>query len=174
MVFAGSALILRRRLFECVLPYALFPMKDSVTSFFSLRRSRWGRRRLVSWPPWSSSTCGQRSTRSGLWCRLYYLTYQQRFGSGSGLKSDSIRSVDPDPRGQNWPTKIEKAENFMFWSAGCSLLRADILVRIRIFGSVPLTNESWFGSRSCYFRQWPSKCFLPITFWSYIYIIFQG
>ncbi len=47
------------------------------------------------------------------------------------------------------------------------------------FGSVPLTN----GSGSCYFRHWPSKCqqknnfltqfFLLITFWSYIYIIFQ-
>ncbi len=39
------------------------------------------------------------------------------------------------------------------------------------------------GSRSCYFRHWPSRCqqktnfltqfFLLITFWSYIYIIFQ-
>ncbi len=49
-------------------------------------------------------------------------------------------------------------------------------------GSVPLTNGSGFGSRSCYFRQWPSrrqqktnfltKFFLHITFWRYIYIMF--
>ncbi len=31
-----------------------------------------------------------------------------------------------DPLGQKWPTKIEnKLRNFMFWSAGCSLLRAE-------------------------------------------------
>ena len=56
----------------------------------------------------------------------------------------------------------------------------DILVwiRIRIRGSMPLTN----GSGSCYFRHWPSRCqqktnfftqfFLLVTFWRYIYIIF--
>ncbi len=52
-------------------------------------------------------------------------------------------------------------------------------IRIRIRGSMPLTN----GSGSCYFRHWPSRCqqktnflthfFLLITFWRYIYIIFQ-
>ncbi len=57
----------------------------------------------------------------------------------------------------------------------------DILgwIRIRIRGSMPLTN----GSGSCYFRHWPLRCqqktnflsqfFLLITFWGYIYIIFQ-
>jgi hypothetical protein len=55
----------------------------------------------------------------------------------------------------------------------------DILGWIR--GSMPLTNES--GSWSCYFCHWPSRCqqkvifltqfFLLITFWRYIYIIFQ-
>ncbi len=42
---------------------------------------------------------------------------------------DSIRSVnpypDPDPEGQKWPTKTKKIKKFMFWSAGCSLLRAE-------------------------------------------------
>ncbi len=32
----------------------------------------------------------------------------------------------------------------------------DILVWIRIRGSMPLTNG--FGSGSCYFRHWPSRC----------------
>ncbi len=32
-----------------------------------------------------------------------------------------IRNPDPDPGGQKWPTKIEK----LFWSAGCSLFRAE-------------------------------------------------
>ncbi len=36
---------------------------------------------------------------------------------------DSIRSVDSDPVVQKRPTKI-KLRNFMFWSAGFSLLRA--------------------------------------------------
>ncbi len=59
----------------------------------------------------------------------------------------------------------------------------DILrwIRIRIRGSMPLTNGSGFGFGSCYFRHWPSRCqqktnfltqfFLLITFLSYIYII---
>jgi hypothetical protein len=47
---------------------------------------------------------------------------------------------------------------------------------------VPLTNgsgsDSGSGSGSCCFRQWPSRrqlkiIFLLISFWSYIYIIFQ-
>jgi hypothetical protein len=51
----------------------------------------------------------------------------------------------------------------------------DILVRIRICGSVPPTNGygSESGSGSCYFRQWHSRwkpwVFFLITFWSYIY-----
>ncbi len=53
----------------------------------------------------------------------------------------------------------------------------EILVRVRIRGSIPLTNGSGCGFGSCYFRQWPSrrqqKFFLLITFWRYIYIIFQ-
>ncbi len=44
---------------------------------------------------------------------------------GSGLDPDSIRSVDPDPGGQKLPIHIEKIRNFMFYSAGCSLTRAE-------------------------------------------------
>jgi hypothetical protein len=36
------------------------------------------------------------------------------------------RIRNPDPGGQKWPTKTEKnLRNFIFWSAGCSLLRAE-------------------------------------------------
>ena len=49
--------------------------------------------------------------------------------SVSDPNPDSIRSVDPypdpDPGGKKLPTKIEKNKNFMFISAGCSLLKAD-------------------------------------------------
>ncbi len=57
----------------------------------------------------------------------------------------------------------------------------DILVwiRIRIRGSMPLTN----GSGSCNFCHWPSRCqqktnfltqfFLLVTFWRHIYIIIK-
>jgi hypothetical protein len=53
-------------------------------------------------------------------------------------------------------------------------------IRIRIRGSMPLTNGS--GSVSCYFCHWPLrrqqktnflKVFLLFTFWRYFYIIFQ-
>ncbi len=45
--------------------------------------------------------------------RVFLLTSEQCFGSGSGLDPDSIRSVNtfPDPGGQKLPTKEEK--NFM-------------------------------------------------------------
>ncbi len=50
-------------------------------------------------------------------------------GSVSGLDPDSMRFLDPDPnpKGQkNWHTKIEKnLINLIFWSARCSVLRAE-------------------------------------------------
>ncbi len=61
----------------------------------------------------------------------------------------------------------------------------DILVWIRIRGSMPLSNGSGSGcgSGSFYFHHWPSryhlktnflkKAFLYITFWKYLYIIFK-
>jgi hypothetical protein len=40
--------------------------------------------------------------------------------------SQWIRNPGTDPRGQKWTTKIRKSwRNFMFWSAGCSLLSAE-------------------------------------------------
>jgi hypothetical protein len=50
----------------------------------------------------------------------------------------------------------------------------DILVRIRILGSVPLINRSGFGS--CSFRQWPpsgqqKNLFFAYYFLRYMYII---
>ncbi len=51
----------------------------------------------------------------------------------------------------------------------------DILVRIRIRGSMPLTSGSRSGFRSCYFRHWFSRCqqktnFLK-SFSSYFYFL---
>ncbi len=60
---------------------------------------------------------------------------KQGFGSGSGLDPDSIRSEDPESvfgirirfqEGKNDPQSRKKFKNFMFWSAGCSLLRAEV------------------------------------------------
>ncbi len=42
--------------------------------------------------------------------------------------ADPDPDPDPDPGGQKWPTKIENRKKyriFMFWSAGCSLFRAE-------------------------------------------------
>ncbi len=70
------------------------------------------------------------------------------------------------------------------WMKNSVLRIHDILgwIRIRISGSMPLTDGSGFGSR--YFCHWPSRglektkfCthfFLLFTFWSYFYIIFHG
>ncbi len=48
------------------------------------------------------------------------------------------------------------------------LLIRDILIRIRIRGSVMHTNGS------CYFSHWPSRrqFFLPFTFWRYTFTLF--
>ncbi len=48
----------------------------------------------------------------------------------------------------------------------------DILVRIRIRGSVPLTNESGSGSGSCYFRQWPSRWQRKIKCFSCFFVFY--
>ncbi len=54
----------------------------------------------------------------------------------------------------------------------------EILVRIRIRGTRPLTNGSGSGC-CCYFRRWTQQknvffwVFLLVTFWRYIYIIFK-
>ncbi len=81
---------------------------------------------------------------------------------------------------------VRLSYKFCFHGLLQSVLRIhDILGWIRIRGSKPLTNGSWsgFGSGSCYFRHWPSRCeqknnfftqfFLLYTFWRNIYIIFQ-
>ncbi len=60
-----------------------------------------------------------------------------------------------------------------------------VWIRIRIRGSMPLTNRSGSGfgsgsgcgSGSFYFHHWPSnleKKILHITFWRYFYIMFKG
>ncbi len=52
------------------------------------------------------------------------------------------------------------------WYALCPVLRIhDILVWIRIRGSMPLTN----GSGSCYFLHWPSRCQKKLIFSAYRY-----
>ncbi len=54
----------------------------------------------------------------------------------------------------------------------------DILVRIRIRGSVSLTNGFGFGSgsESCYFRHWPSRWQLKIIFFLkfFCFLIFEA
>jgi hypothetical protein len=62
------------------------------------------------------------------------------------LDPDSIRSVDPDPDldtgGQKRPTKIEKKlRNFIFKSAGCSLLRAEDFYSLDVlYGGLGICN----------------------------------
>jgi hypothetical protein len=75
---------------------------------------------------------------------------------------------------------------FFFWPWLGPVFRIhDILVWIRIRGSMPLTNGSGSasGSGSFYFHHWPSRCqqknnlkikvFVYITFLRYLHIIFK-
>jgi hypothetical protein len=89
------------------------------------------------------------------------------------MNPDPVPTADQEQKGRNGPKK-GKRWNFIIRRARYSLRRVetcpgdlksinqklkaalrirDILVRIRIRGSVPLTN----GSGSCHFRYWPSR-----------------
>ncbi len=71
----------------------------------------------------------------GCLCWVSYSISQiadQCFGSGSGLDPDSKKSLAPDSESVSWSRWAQmthknrkKLRNFMFWSAGCSLLRAE-------------------------------------------------
>ncbi len=125
-----------------------------------VRRGRRGRTECRSCPASRSSSTSPRTGRAG--------------PSGTPPPEHWARYLLP-------PERLERG-------GPCWLLKPvfrihDILVwiRIRIRGSMPLTDGCRFGS--CYFRQWPSrlqqktnwneKVFVLITFWRYIYIIFQ-
>ncbi len=131
---------------------------------------------LLWWP-------GSRSTRTGWWspptsCTARARTRRSRRRSSPRLARTTMCGC--------WA--LVKIFRYRNWSCGLSepMLRIHgifvwIRIRIRIRESMPLTN----GSGSCYFRHWPSRCqqklpgnllkqfFLLITFWRYIYIIFQ-
>ncbi len=71
-----------------------------------------------------------------------------------------IRNPDPNPRGQKWPTKVEIFRKFMFWSAGCSFLRAEsFFCSLEIlYGGLGIGNlygSFWFKKRGIF----SSKCF---------------
>ncbi len=99
-------------------------------SLSELGLCRWASTRVSCWAAWSatsslsSSTASQRRARSRvrvtsqlqvhtltvLWIRIGF----------------SDPDLDPASGGQKWPSKIEKKYRiFIFWSAGCSLLRAE-------------------------------------------------
>jgi hypothetical protein len=71
----------------------------------------------------------------------------------------TLRSFTPPPPPTPQCTKSCKYKMFI------AVFRIhDILVRIRIHGSVPLTNGSKSGSGCCSFQQWPSRCQRKIIF----------
>ncbi len=79
---------------------------------------------------------------------------------GGGLQQVRLRPGQPAREQLHRPVVhvLERISNFKICNNGhlCASLRIrEILVRIRIRGSIPLTNGSGFGS--CYFRQWPSR-----------------
>ncbi len=76
--------------------------------------------------------------------------------SGSENRQDTVWSCLGHIRTQkakNGPNR-RKEKKFQFHFYDC----LDILVRIRIRGSVPLTYGSSFGSGSSFFHQWHSRC----------------
>jgi hypothetical protein len=78
---------------------------------------------LAKIPPWAVNLCphqGVGSVSGSAWIRINlscWIRIRIRI---------QIADPDPDPGGQNWPKKIKKRNRiFIFWSAGCSLLRAE-------------------------------------------------
>ncbi len=53
-----------------------------------------------------------------------------------------------------WRWRSPSVRYFFWWFAKVCAIHCDILVRIRIRGSVPVT----YGSGSCVFRQWQTRC----------------
>jgi hypothetical protein len=47
----------------------------------------------------------------------------------------------------------------------------DILMWIRIRGSMPLTIDPNPGSGSCYFRHWPSRCLQKLIFKQFFFLL---
>ncbi len=76
---------------------------------------------------------------------------------GSGL--------DPDPVGQKWPTKIEKLINYIYLSAGCSLLRAEDIFYSSdgLLGGLRIRKLQFDNFSSCFlFNFWSSKPWIRI------------
>jgi hypothetical protein len=72
------------------------------------------------------------------------------FGSRSGLNPDSIRSVDSDSESGSRRAKLahkNRIRNVMFWSAGCSFLRAEGFSRsLDVLYGDPQKNFTFFFS----------------------------
>jgi hypothetical protein len=80
------------------------------------------------------------------------------YGTYWQLRPDTWRAFD-----NNFILVVKNSEITVLKLVLCShSLHTSILLRIRIRGSVPLTNGSGYGS--CYFRQWPSRRKLKIIF----------
>ncbi len=78
-----------------------------------------------------------------------------------------IRVCDPDPDlgGKKWPTNIKKLVNFIFWIAGCSILRAEgfsysldmIRIRIHLNCWIPIQLWAKHNTRNPpWTSRWPS------------------
>jgi hypothetical protein len=75
----------------------------------------------------------------------------------SDLDADSVRSVDPDPDSGG-----QKLRKFMFWSAGCSLLRAEGFSCCMdvLYGGLGISKLQ-FSSFSCFWSSNPRSVLDP-------------
>jgi hypothetical protein len=142
------------------------------------RQDRWDRGWLWRW--WEAC-CPTRSLLSP----LYLIPYVEVTAAGGrtggtevGYDDGGKHAAPPalhDYHTQNLPFSLRHhylqiKKHYINNAAMLSVLWiCDILVRIRIIGSIPLT----FGSGSCFFHQWLARCQLKIIyskFFAYIFL----
>ncbi len=81
----------------------------------------------------------------------------------SHQQKTSVADPVSDPGGQKWPTNIEKVNtvNFIFWSAGCSLLRAEgFSCSLKSFLEAK-------GQANCNLRHKKIYFFSAVVFWNF-------
>ncbi len=119
-------------------------------------------RRIGAQPSWISAT-GKRTTSK-------LISFEQCFGSGSKSVDTDSESGSGSRRAKMTHKNGEKLRKFIFWSDGCSLLRAegfffslDVLYRGLGIGKLQFLIKIIFNFFSCpFFNFWSSKPWILI------------
>ncbi len=100
--------------------------------------------------------CGQSGAERGKW----WCSSSWSGTSGQSVKCVQVFTTWWDSSAKRCQIPVLQIQDILVW------------IRIRIRGSMPLTN----GSGSCYFRHWPSRCQekLILFFYFFCLLLFEG